>query len=655
MAKAHAAGANDVGQLGVGSINNAGIAKAEFLSALKQKSQPICLAAGHRQSAAITTADQLFMWGEGSVGQLGNDASLKKSTRPYLVAPLRTKRVLAVACGGSHTLAVVVDGVGTAVSTLGPFHAGDAARIPEVPGGTLMAWGSAPGGALGLGPDTLLTFTPQIVHIPGADGPVTRIAAGLVTSAAIVAGKELYVWGDASHGRLGLGDAGKTTKPSPVFTPTELQLRAPVHGSNIVPVQMALGGSFSAFLARPTSDLSATGGGILLVAGALGADVTIQERKLPEDVEGGDESHEAHVGGTVSIGIRKLASDTTTVIAPVPVPIAPIGHAPSVSWIAAGPTQLAVINKEVTRVETGQASLAQKFMLAAKKIEAEAEGRTLSEAELAASAAPAPAPTVTTTIRGVLYTAGFGYLGHEENGRPKRGRYVANELRPVGGLLADEDIAGVACGFYFTLARNVWGELYAFGINEFGNLNIGKYVDAPMPVACVEATGHHYEQVVAGTDFVLGLQYPGLLGDAKARVVAKNAFQKWRKKAAAKATMAAGSLTDMEFASMMDDVAADEGVGDELKALGMSLPELMQAMLRANKVAEIEERDANAAAESAAAAADAGLGNAIGALSTLAAAEGSDERVSTRGGVGLAEATAAATDGGFAVVEAPPA
>lgn len=98
--------------------------------------------------------------------------------------------MLSVACGGSHTLAIVAESV-TATA------------------GALVGWGTGTVGQLGLGQSALLCDSPSVVALPDTRGktlPVTRVYAGIVTSAAINAAGDCFVWGDASLGRLGLPD-----------------------------------------------------------------------------------------------------------------------------------------------------------------------------------------------------------------------------------------------------------------------------------------------------------------------------------------------------------------------------------------------------------------------------------------------------------------
>jgi hypothetical protein len=411
VAKLMVVGANDVGQLGVGNLNTSGVSVPEEVTALKVKQQPIAVSCGYRFGAAITSSDQLFLWGENASSQLGVGEGMSRSTRPCLVTSLRTKRVLAVACGGSHTLAVVTEASTSGVLTLGPLAPGNAVHTGTM-GGVLYAWGGSMVGALGLGPDMPLSPTPTIVPLPDA-GLVTYIAAGLCTSAAVVSGKSLFVWGDAGFGRLGIS----TPDDHPVvWSPTLLRLTLD-SSSDIFPQAIALSGSCSAFLARPAS---APPGSpcVLLVSGLVGADV-IPLQDTPGVVSGEDTILE---GGSVSVLLKKpqIAKDVYADVGPAvwtPVPTKALGARACCVGIAAGASHYVVITQEPA---------------APPKLS------LLEAAKKAAGEAPTvPPSTQPVKLRGVVYTAGYGYLGHDHD-TMSFDRYVAVEPAPVGGALADE-------------------------------------------------------------------------------------------------------------------------------------------------------------------------------------------------------------------------
>ena len=73
---------------------------------------PSGLVAGPEHAAAVTPDGQLLAWGSNEFSQLALPLDFPLAHRPMPLTPLASKKVLSVACGGSHTLAVVADGFG---------------------------------------------------------------------------------------------------------------------------------------------------------------------------------------------------------------------------------------------------------------------------------------------------------------------------------------------------------------------------------------------------------------------------------------------------------------------------------------------------------------------------------------------------------------
>jgi alpha-tubulin suppressor-like RCC1 family protein len=620
-AKVMAVGSNDIGQLGTGQQNPSGVAVAENITVFKLKSAAVFVSAGLRYAAAISATNSLFTWGGGAAGQLGGDASMLRSSRPFMVPGFRGKTVLALACGGSHVLAVVApNGAGLPSAagnkdalTMGPLPAGSAVHHGAV-GGQLFAWGSSSVGALGLGSEELSSFVPKEVKIPGqAEGDlVTYIAAGLVTSAAVVGGKQLYVWGDAGYGRLGLSDFGNVKNSAPVYEPYPLDLVTDV-GEQLLPSMVALGGSFTCYLGR--SQLAPPGSpSVLLVSGMIGVDVAAIEDE-PGTLERGSAPL---LAGAVSVSIRKPTlkkgdDSKHSEIIPIPTPTETFGTKSVILTAAAGATHYVVVHRDNGSNRKSQ-GVAKALLAAAAAGDAAASG--------AAAFAVPPPPS---KPRGAVYTCGYGVLGHAppEGGRIKTYFYLSTEPMAVGGALAEEDIVEVGCGFYTSYARNTSGQIFAWGVNEMGGLCTGRFVDVFAPVSCTEPADAHFEQMAVGPDFLIALQYNGLLGDVKARALAKNAFSKWKRKAAARGSVAAGTAAallatgaggaggrssaggygeEAVIGDMLKDISEEEGI--ELGGLasgegGGDLGSIIQHLLR-----EAESAAAEAAADAKAAGRD---------------------------------------------------
>jgi len=145
----------------------------------------------------------------------------------------------------------------------------------------------------------------------------------------------------------------------------------------------------------------------------------------------------AQVGGVVSVSIRKPRSSDGTApesVGVTPTPTTTFGTRGCVLHTSAGASHYAVVAREL---KAEKSALATSLLAAAKRTSATATG----------DAAPAPSPPSSnpTRPRGVLYTAGYGYLGHDpaadgsgKSAAPRFDAYVCVQPQAVGGLLADE-------------------------------------------------------------------------------------------------------------------------------------------------------------------------------------------------------------------------
>jgi centromeric protein E len=148
------------------------------------------LVCGYHHSSAISDRGVLFTWGRGIFGQLGHDNN-ESCCVPTPVSSLSQHRVLQVACGWQHTLALT--------------HTG-----------RVLAWGYGDDGQLGHG-DANDYLSPRevqaISHLA-----VSCIACGHSHSAALSEGT-LYMWGGNPDGRLFNDAASSQLTPSPANLP----------------------------------------------------------------------------------------------------------------------------------------------------------------------------------------------------------------------------------------------------------------------------------------------------------------------------------------------------------------------------------------------------------------------------------------------------
>jgi alpha-tubulin suppressor-like RCC1 family protein len=152
----------------------------------------VAIAAGGSHSLALCSDGTLVAWGANSSGQLGDNSTTQRNT-PVAVAgsgALAGKTVVAIAAGGSHSLALCSDG-------------------------TLVAWGANAAGQLG---DNSTTQRNAPVDITGsgalAGKTVVSISAGSSSSLALCSDGTLVAWGANAAGQL--GDNSTTQRNTPV-------------------------------------------------------------------------------------------------------------------------------------------------------------------------------------------------------------------------------------------------------------------------------------------------------------------------------------------------------------------------------------------------------------------------------------------------------
>ncbi|XP_056855052.1 PH, RCC1 and FYVE domains-containing protein 1-like isoform X1 [Raphanus sativus] len=226
------------------------------------------IACGPYHTAVVTSAGQLFTFGDGTFGVLGH-GDKKSVFIPREVDSLKGLRTVRAACGVWHTAAVVEVMVGSSSSS-------------NCSSGKLFTWGDGDKGRLGHGdkePKLVPTCVAALVepnfcqvacghsltvalttsgHVytmgspvygqlgnPHADGKVParvegklhkgfveEIACGAFHVAVLTAKTEVYTWGKGSNGRLGHGDADDRNSPTLVESLRDKQVKSIACGSN---------------------------------------------------------------------------------------------------------------------------------------------------------------------------------------------------------------------------------------------------------------------------------------------------------------------------------------------------------------------------------------------------------------------------------------
>lgn len=210
------------------------------------------IACGVRHAALVTRQGEVFTWGEESGGRLGHGVG-KDVTQPRLLESLAVSSVDFVACGEFHTCAVTTAGElytwgdgthnagllghGTYVShwtpkrisgpleglqiasvTCGPWHT---ALITST--GQLFTFGDGTFGVLGHGDKENVAYPREVESLSGLR--TIAVACGVWHTAAVVevivtqssasvSSGKLFTWGDGDKNRLGQGDKDPRLKPT---------------------------------------------------------------------------------------------------------------------------------------------------------------------------------------------------------------------------------------------------------------------------------------------------------------------------------------------------------------------------------------------------------------------------------------------------------
>lgn len=284
---------------------------------------PVQIACGKAHSAVIDVYSNIYCFGLGASGQLGQgDNNLDSSKLPLRVPTVGTSTVLHVSCGSNHTMCMTTDGKvfawgDNAFGQLGlGFKSAKPRGIPTrveklvnvrgiVCGGShsfvvtadnnVLACGSNIAGQLGLGdrkdraiferiPFFRNLYAPQqssssssaaslLSHqrdLPGAMNAAAgdvELACGQYHSMALC-GKRVYSWGNGDDGRLGHGDLESYLEPTAIASFSEIPVKV-----------IACGGSHSGVIAA-NEDVYLWGNGQY---GQLGTGVA-RNRRVPTKI-----------------------------------------------------------------------------------------------------------------------------------------------------------------------------------------------------------------------------------------------------------------------------------------------------------------------------------------------------------------------------------
>lgn len=144
------------------------------------------VAASGYHSLGLTSAGQVYAWGDNGYGQLGDGSTVNRTT-PTLVAGLSGQTIVSISAGSYHSLATTDTGA-------------------------LYAWGGNGDGQLGDGTATDRHTPTPITNLSGQN--VVSISAGGYHSLATTATGDVYSWGSNMEGQLGDGTTTQRLSPT---------------------------------------------------------------------------------------------------------------------------------------------------------------------------------------------------------------------------------------------------------------------------------------------------------------------------------------------------------------------------------------------------------------------------------------------------------
>ena len=234
--KIFAWGANEYGQLGIVSDVDRKTPVAVDNTGVLSNKRIVSLSAGFMHGLALSSDGKVFAWGDDKFGELGNNVFQNKSFLPVAVDTsgiLKGKKIVSVAAGTFFSLALDQDGnvyawgfnsqgelgnnaygdecVPVAVynsralsgKKIIAIAAGNSHALALASDGTLYGWGDNSHGQLGNNKITMSRIPIAINTSILKNKKIVAISAGADFSIALSCDGEVYTWGGNKYGQLG--------------------------------------------------------------------------------------------------------------------------------------------------------------------------------------------------------------------------------------------------------------------------------------------------------------------------------------------------------------------------------------------------------------------------------------------------------------------
>ena len=186
-------GHNTFGQLGCGTTSDSVFlpVAVDTSGGLRGK-KVVQISAGVSFSLALTADGKVYAWGDNYYGQLGNGTNTRSSIPVEVGASSRmaNKKIVAIAAGGFHSLALASDG-------------------------SLFAWGDNEYGQLGANSSAFSVNSPVLVDQSGVlkGKRIVAISAGDLHSLALSCDGSVFAWGLNEDGQLADGSNSDSFVP----------------------------------------------------------------------------------------------------------------------------------------------------------------------------------------------------------------------------------------------------------------------------------------------------------------------------------------------------------------------------------------------------------------------------------------------------------
>lgn len=177
-------GNNERGQIGNGLQKCQSV--SPYIISFKSNNRRIVdVCCGRYHSLMLTDFGQVYSWGYNWDGECGNGNRDEQLT-PYKINGFNNKKVIAISCGGAHSMALTESG-------------------------EVFSWGYNGDGQLGIGNNDNQNKPIRVINLYSVN--ITKIAAGDRHSLLLSSNGEIYTFGRNHYGQLGIGNEEHQNEP----------------------------------------------------------------------------------------------------------------------------------------------------------------------------------------------------------------------------------------------------------------------------------------------------------------------------------------------------------------------------------------------------------------------------------------------------------